>query len=179
MSDSTTTVNAQYGDNRILMFRLYDERATAGAVKLALQTQHDWKYDAKSDSTSTKDGTVNSPATASVTLDIEAVSSLDDVNKMLDDAALNSKKLEVWDVNLADKDSSSDKYAAKYAQGYLQSWEIPAEAGKLVTVKTTMNIDQKPQDGQVTLSDDQLAEIQYAFADTDKVSDTTGTGTAS
>ncbi|KRL40733.1 MAG: phage major tail protein, TP901-1 family [Liquorilactobacillus sp.] len=157
-----------YGKDKILMFRLYEQRATAGATKLALQTQHSWKYDSKSDSTETKDGTINSPATTSVTLDIEAVASLDDVNKFLEDAAKNSKLLEVWDINLADKQADG-KYGAKYGQGYLQSWEVPAEVGKLTTIKTTMNIDQLPVDGTATVTADQQNEIQYAFADTTKV----------
>jgi hypothetical protein len=93
---------------------------------------------------------------------------LDDVNKFLEDAAKNSKLLEVWDINLADKQADG-KYGAKYGQGYLQSWEVPAEVGKLTTIKTTMNIDQLPVDGTATVTADQQNEIQYAFADTTKV----------
>lgn len=157
--------NAVYGKDHILMFRLYSERTKKNATKLALQTQHSWKYEAKSDSTETKDGAINSPATSTVSLDIEAVASLDDVNKFLKEAVKNSEKLEVWDINLADVQGEG-KYGAEYAQGYLQSWEVPAEVGKLTEIKTSMNIDQLPQEGLATVTAEQEDEIQYAFADT-------------
>lgn len=157
-----------YGKDRFLMFRLYKDRATKAAIKLAFQTTHTWKYEAKSDSTDTKDGSINSPATPVATLDIEAVSSLDEVNKFLADAVLHSEKLEVWDINLADV-KGDGKYGATYGQGYLQSWEVPSEVGKLVNLKTAMNIDQIPQDGEVEFTTDQQNQIQYAFTDTKPV----------
>lgn len=157
-----------YGKDKILMFRLFKERNTKNATKLALQTKHTWKYDSKSDSSDTKDGAINSPATPVATLEIEAISSLDEVNKFLKNAVLNSEKLEVWEINLADKQEDG-KYGATYAQGYLQSWEVPAEVGKLVELKTEMNIDQIPQDGVATVTVEQENEIQYAFTDTTPV----------
>lgn len=164
----TASATPIYGKDHILVFRLYKDRATKNAAKLAFQTTHSWKFEAKSDSNETKDGSINSPATATATLEIEAVSSLDDVNKFLKQAVLGSEKLEVWDVNLADKQGEG-KYSASYGQGYLQSWEVPSEVGKLTKIKTTMNIDQKPQDGLATFTAEQQAEIQYAFADTTPV----------
>lgn len=160
---------AIYGKDRILMFRDFEQRGSANAARLALQTKHSWKYESKSSSEDTKDGAVNAPATATATLEIEAVASLDDTNKFLKDAAIHSRKLEVWDINLADP-QGTDKYGATYGQGYLQSWEVPAEVGKLTTIKTTMNIDQLPVDGVATVTKSQQEEIQYAFADTTPVS---------
>lgn len=162
-----------YGKDHILMFRLYADRTKSDAAKLALQTTHSWKYEAKSDSTETKDGNINSPATTTASLDIEAVASLDDTNKMLFDAAKNQKLLEVWDINLADPqgEDGSKQFSATYGQGYLQSWEVPSEVGKLTTIKTTMNINQLPQEGVATLTEAQVEEIQYAFADTIKVAE--------
>ena len=162
------TVTPVYGKDRVLVFRLFEERTKKGGAKLALQTKHTWKYEAKSDSTETKDGNINLPATASATLEIEAISSLDEVNEMLRDAVLKSKMLEVWDINLADK-RADNKYGAMYARGYLQSWEVPSEIGKLGEIKTTMNVDQLPVEGEATLTQEQQSAIQYAFADTNQV----------
>lgn len=160
-----------YGRDRILMFRRYDQRTQEGAAKLALQTQHSWKFEAKSDSTETKDGNINSPATAVATLDIEAIASNDPVNKMLEQAVKDGAKLEVWDINLAAPQEDGNKFEARYGQGYMQDWETPAEVGKLTELKTTMNIDQLPQDGFATLTTEQQNEIQYAFQDTVKATD--------
>lgn len=159
-----------YGKDKILMFRLYSQRTQANATKLALQTSHTWKYEAKSDSTDTKDGAINSPATPVATLEINAITSADDVNKMLKQAVLNSELLEVWEIDLSQPVADQEgKYAATYAQGYMQSWEVPAEVGKLAELKTEMNIDQIPQEGIATLTSEQESEIQYAFQDTNKV----------
>lgn len=163
-----------YGKHKILMFRLYEDRLKAGATKLALQTKHEWKYEAKSDSTETKDGTINSPATPGVTLDIEAISSLDDVNTMLKNSVIDQKMLEVWEINLGDPQDDG-KYGAVYARGYMTSWDVPSEVGKLDELKTSMNIDQIPQDGVATVSDEQAKAIQYAFEDTIKAVDPTPT----
>ncbi len=84
---------------------------------------------------------------------------------MLRGAVMSSKMLEVWDINLADK-RSDNKYGAQYARGYLQSWEVPSEIGKLTEIKTTMNVDQLPVEGEATLTEEQQSAIQYAFADT-------------
>lgn len=173
--------NEIYGKDHILLFRRYADRMKSDAAKLALQTTHSWKYEAKSDSTETKDGNINSPATTTATLDIEAVASLDDTNTMLATAAKKQELLEVWDLNLADpqgEGADNTKFSATYGQGYLQSWEVPSEVGKLTTIKTTMNINQLPQDGVATLTAAQVEEIQYAFADTVKATDDgTGAGT--
>lgn len=164
-AQTTTGANPAYGKNRILMFRLYKDRNKEGATKLALQTKHEWKYEAKSDSTETKDGSINSPATPTVTLDIEAISSLDELNTMLKNAVVQSEMLEVWDINYGDK-KSEGKYGATYARGYMTSWDVPSEVGKLDELKTSMNIDQIPQDGEATVTADQEKAIQYAFEDT-------------
>lgn len=156
--------NAIQGKNQILMFRSFAQRGNKGAAKLALQTKHTWKYESKSSSELTKDGNVNAPTDPTVTLELEALSSRDDVNSMLMDAAKFAQKLEVWDIDISQKNEDG-KYNATYGQGYLQSWEVPSEVGKFTSIKTTMNIDQLPQTGEVTLSQAQEAEVQYAFAD--------------
>lgn len=58
-------------------------------------------------------------------------------------------------------------YDAEYAQGNLDSWEVPSEVGDYSTTSTTMRIDGEPQSGKVILSQEQEKEIMYAFRDTD------------
>ncbi len=154
---------ANFGKNKILMFRKLGD--TTAAAKLALQTEHKWKYERKNDSTATKDGSVVSDKGLEVTLSIEAVTSRDDVNKMLKNSVVNGEKLEVWEIDLAGE-KQGEKYPALYAQGALSSWEVPDNVEDLETLSTEMTIEGKPVEGYATLTASQVKEINYAFKDT-------------
>lgn len=154
---------ANFGKNKILMFRkLGDETA---AAKLALQTEHKWKYERSMDSEKTKDGTIVKDGGLEVTLSIEAVTSRDDVNKMLKKSVVDGEKLEVWEIDLAGE-KQGEKYPALYAQGALSSWEVPDNVEDLETLSTEMTIEGKPVEGYATLTASQVEEINYAFKDT-------------
>lgn len=154
---------ANFGKNKILMFRKLGD--TTAAAKLALQTEHKWKYERKNDSTATKDGSVVSDKGLEVTLSIEAVTSRDDVNKMLKKSVVDGEKLEVWEIDLAGE-KQGEKYPALYAQGALSSWEFPDNVEDLETLSTEMTIEGKPVEGYATLTASQVEEINYAFKDT-------------
>lgn len=154
---------ANFGKNKILMFRKLGDKTAA--AKLALQTEHKWKYERKNDSTATKDGSVVSDKGLEVTLSIEAVTSRDDINKMLKNSVVNGEKLEVWEIDLAGE-KQGEKYPALYAQGALSSWEVPDNVEDLETLSTEMTIEGKPVEGYATLTASQVEEINYAFKDT-------------
>lgn len=154
---------ANHGKDKILMFRKLGDKTAA--AKLALQTEHKWKYERKNDSTATKDGSVISDKGLEVTLSIEAVSSRDDLNLMLKQSVVEGYKLEVWEIDLAGE-KQSGKYPALYAQGSLGSWEVPDSVEDLETLSTEMTIEGKPVSGYATLTDEQVQEINYTFTDT-------------
>lgn len=154
---------ANLGKDKILMFRKLGDKTAA--AKLALQTEHSWKYGRSTDSKKTKDGAIVKDGGLEVTLSIEAVTSRDDVNKMLKDSVVNGYKLEVWEIDLAGE-KQSEKYPAIYAQGALSSWEVPDNVEDLETLSTEMTIEGKPVEGYATLTVSQVEEINYAFADT-------------
>lgn len=154
---------ANFGKNKILMFRKLGGKTAA--TKLALQTEHKWKYERKNDSTATKDGSVVSDKGLEVTLSIEAVSTRDELNKMLKDSVVQGYKLEVWEIDLAGE-KQDNKYPALYAQGSLGSWEVPDNVEDLETLSTEMTIEGKPVEGYATLTAGQVEEINYVFKDT-------------
>ena len=117
------------------------------------------------DSEKTKDGTIVKDGGLEVTLSIEAVTSRDDVNKMLKKSVVDGEKLEVWEIDLAGE-KQGEKYPALYAQGALSSWEVPDNVEDLETLSTEMTIEGKPVEGYATLSASQVEEINYAFKDT-------------
>lgn len=157
---------ANHGKDKILMFRKLGDKTAA--AKLALQTEHKWKYERKNDSTATKDGSVVSDKGLEVTISIEAVSTRDELNTMLKNSVVQGYKLEVWEIDLAGE-KQGEKYPALYAQGSLGSWEVPDSVEDLETLSTEMTIEGKPVAGYATLTADQVKEIRYAFADTSAI----------
>ena len=145
------------------MFRKLGENKAA--AKLAFQVENKLKYERSNDTKKTKDGAVNSDGGLEVTLEIEAVSSRDELNKLLERSVTEGFKLEVWEIDLAGE-KQADKYPAKYMQGSLSSWELPANVEDLITISTEMKIDGKPVDGYATLTEEQQKAVQYAFKDT-------------
>ena len=158
-----TMKEAKEGKNNILMFRKYG--ASNAAAKLALQTEHEWEYSRDADTTKTKDGAVVSDGGLETTLSINAISTKDDVNTLLKDSVINGYKLEVWDIDLSDR-RANGKYGALYGIGRLSSWKVPANVEELVEIESEMSVEGKPQEGEATLSDNQIREIQYTFQDT-------------
>lgn len=156
-------VTAQFGKDRILYFRKLGDK-TAGA-KLALQTEHSWSYERSVDSTQTKDGAITTGGGLEVSLDISAISSDDEVNNMLMDSVIEGYTLEVWDVHLDEPGVGENKFKAKYAQGRLENWDIPANVEDPIELSTSMKIDGKPQDGEVTVSVEDQETVRYAFKD--------------
>lgn len=153
----------QKGKDRILMFRKKGDKIAA--AKLALQTEHKWEYERKTDSTKTKDGAISAAGGLEVTLSIEAVASRDELNNMLKNSVIEGYELEVWDIDLKGEKQGA-KYPALYAIGKLSKWEVPANVEDLITLQTEMAIDGKPVPGYATLTAEQEAEVLYAFTDT-------------
>lgn len=164
-------MSAQRGKDKILAFRLLEEAETVTGIKLALQVEHTLRYERSTTSTPTKDGPIVSSGGLATTIDINAVSTKDELNKKLKQSVVEDKKLEIWEIDLSSKDAEG-KYDALYMRGNLNSWETPAPVEDMVNITTTASIDGVPQEGKVTLTAEQEAEISYAFRDLEKVTAT-------
>lgn len=81
-----------HGGDKILVFRGLSNKTVV--IKLALQTEHKWKYERKSDLITTKDGPVVLGKGLEVTPSIEAASTRDELNTMLEKFVIQSCKLE-------------------------------------------------------------------------------------
>lgn len=157
-----------YGRDKVLFVRRLADASEGAAARLALQIEHTLNYENSNSSKQTKDGAINTNAGTVATLELTAVSTRDDTNKMLEEAAINGDKLEFWEVDLKDVDEGG-KYGAKYMQGTLDSWSLPAPTEDTTDISTTLNIDYLPQKGRATVTDLELQEIAYAFRDITKV----------
>ena len=87
-----------------------------------------------------------------------------------EEAALDDdEKMEIWEVNLAEPQASStDKFKAKYFQGYLTEIDKTSNAEDNVELSLTFGLEGKGVDGYATVTAEQQEVAAYVFADTQK-----------
>lgn len=158
-------VEAIQGKDKFLMVRRFADAGTKAAAKLLLQTSHEYAIENDNDTVETKDGPIVRQGSTSYSLSIEAVTARDSVNIMLEKAANDNEELEFWIIDYGVGPDGSGKYPAKYLRGNLNSWSAPSDVSELETLSTEVTISGIPQDGLVSLTDDQQDEIFYAFKD--------------
>lgn len=163
--------NVIQGKDKILLVRRADEANEKDAIKPLFQIEHEWEYSRGTDATETKDGSVNSIQGLEVTLSLSGLASRDDENLYMKKAVEDGALMEFWDVDLKGTKDASGKYPATYAQGYVNSWTLPANVEDLVEIETEASINGKPKDGFATVSAEIIEEAQYAFRDTTKLSE--------
>jgi TP901-1 family phage major tail protein len=159
------------GKDKVLMFRLFKDRAKTNATRLALQTTHTIKESSKTDSTPTKDGSSASSGELETTIDIEALASDTLTNDMLHYAVKNQLELEVWEINFTKPEvdeagKETGKYMSQYGTGYLSDWESPADVDGNTTIKTSMTVSGQLVKGQATVSKLDAATVHNFFRDT-------------
>lgn len=162
----TETKQPIRGKDKVLYFRLLKDAARNKAARLALQTEHEWSYERDNEVVQTKDGGIVQGGALEVTLEINAISTRDELNKMLLKAVQEGLKVEVWEVDISDK-REGNTYGAKYAIGELNEWSLPANVEELEELSTSMAIDGQPLDGVVSLTAEEVETIKavYDFKD--------------
>lgn len=166
------------GKNKILLFRKLKD-SDKDAAKLVFQTDHTFTLTRDMDKLPTKDGTlVKIGELEGEFAGIEAIQSKDDpVVEMLQSSVLDGEKLEVWELTVDEELKNEEgKYPAIYAQGYLDSWELPANVEDEAEISSDFQIELVPQFGYATLTEEQEDAVQYAFKDT--IADSNGGGGA-
>lgn len=161
---------AVQGKQMILLLRVLGDK-TAAQI-LALETEHSFSLSKDAASTATKDGTIRTPGQAEAEISASSVLSVGDTTLTKMKAAMKEDKLiEIWRVNLAEKASTgTNKYKGTYYQGYLTACEESAPADGQVDVSYTFAINGTGEDGEITVTAQQVEEALYAFKDTTAIS---------
>lgn len=152
------------GKEKVLYFR---KKGSAEAGFLVLQTEHAIAASRESESTFTKFGNVPISSSLEEEVTMSALQATEDPYfEVLGDAVYDDYEMEVWEVNMNKGVTEVDvtKYEAEYRQGKITSWERTA-GEEAATVEGTFITNGKRQKGLVTLSADQLDELQYVFHD--------------
>lgn len=162
---------AVQGKRLIYLFRCYADAAKEDATVVAFQTEGERSVSKDADSTATKSGSIRTPGEAEIEITSTAILAKGDTLKdKLEAAMLNDKLVECWEVNLDEEGSGENagKYKSKYYQGYITELTITASAEDATEVEITYGVNGKGADGYATVTDDQKAVAEYAFADVTK-----------
>ena len=159
------------GKRIIYLYRLLSDAAKSDATAIAFTTENSRSKSRDIDSTATKDGNIQTPGELEVEISTTAIfaSENDEMIAKLESAIDNAEKIEIWEVNLAEAQaSSSNKFKAKYFQGYATSFELTSNSEDHAEASLDFSVDGKGADGYATVTDEQQAIAEYVFKDTKK-----------
>ena len=162
-------VSEKKGIKVVLLWRLLEDAATKKAIKLAFQEEHSVEASIEGGETKqTKDGIILTEGNVEETIPFKStMANNDDTAKMLIKAFYDQNRLELWEVDLNEKDSSGE-YAAEYRQGKLTDITKTAGVDNTVVLEGTFKTEGNKQEGTVELTAEQEAVVQYAFRDTNE-----------
>lgn len=157
------------GRKIVYLYRVLADAATDDAQVMAFTTENETSISKDADATVTKDGTVRTPNAAEIEITATSLFAKGDtlLGKMKA-AMLADKKIEIWEVNLAEPGTGSNKFKATYYQGYLTEFTKTSSAEEHVEVSTTFGIEGTGEDGEATVTLEQQEAAAYVFADTAK-----------
>lgn len=160
------------GNRIIYLYRILKDAATDDATAVAFTTENSRSKSRDSDTITTKDGTIRVPGEVETEISTTALfaSENDVMIGKLEKALDDGDKVEVWEVNL-DKpgtDTSSGKYASKYFQGYVTSFELTSNSEDHAEASLDFGLEGTGKDGYATVTDEQQELATYAFKDTQK-----------
>ena len=162
--------DAVSGKKIIYLYRVLENAAADDAAAMAFTTENETSISKDADATVTKDGTVRTPNAAEIEITATSLFAKGDTlcDKMRQ-AMLQDKKMEVWEVNLAEPvQSQSNKFKATYYQGYLTEFTKTSSAEDHVEISITFGVEGTGADGSATVTTEQQEIAAYAFADTQK-----------
>lgn len=150
-----------------LIYKYRELGKTNAAQLLAFTTENGRTASMDADTTITKDGAIRTPGTPEI--EITATSILkkgDTVVDEIEQAALDGKLFEIWEINLEEPGTGAKKFKGKYYQGYCTEFEKNSPAEEFVEIDLTFGINGKGAAGDCTVTDEEIEAANYVFKDT-------------
>ena len=154
------------GKKIVYLFRLLSKAQSEAGSILAFVTENGRTKSRDADTTATKDGSVRTPG--AVETEITCSSLVAKGDKMLDklESALDSNEIiEIWEANLEEAGTGTNKFKGAYYQGYLTEFEKTSNADESVEVSLTFGINGTGVKGDVTVTTAQQEMASYVFKD--------------
>ncbi|WP_204123117.1 phage major tail protein, TP901-1 family [Lacticaseibacillus mingshuiensis] len=150
------------GKDVVTFMRRYLTRATAKASLIPYQTGMTFGVSRDSDSTSTKDGPVNSQSSLETDFSVDFINNTSTIADEALDAAISGERIEAWKVNRGRRNATG-QCEAWYVQGTISEDTGDNDSDDNATRSLTIAVDGEPKHGWVTLSDEQEELIDYVF----------------
>lgn len=160
------------GSRIIYLYRILKEEATNDAKAIAFTTENSRSKSRDSDTVTTKDGAIRVPGEVETEISTTAIfaSENDEMIAKIEQAIDDGDKVEIWEVNLDKPGTGEDsgKFAAKYFQGYVTSFELTSNSEDHAEASLDFGIEGKGADGYATVTDEQQEIAELVFKDTKK-----------
>lgn len=154
------------GKKIVYLYRLLSKAQSETGSLLAFVTENGRTKSRDADTTATKDGSVRTPG--AVETEITCSSLMAKGDKMIDklEGALDSNEIiEIWEVNLEEPGTGTNKFKGMYFQGYLTEFEKNSNADESVEISLTFGINGTGVKGDVTVTTAQQEMASYVFKD--------------
>ena len=165
------------GKNVILFFREFAKRENESAAKLRFQTEHSISKSKENESTTTKDGVINSISDGENTADITSLAYSDDTQTLttwqrLEEMFDKNALVEMWQVDISGVTSDNLQVKPTYFQGYFTDFELSAPADGQVELSYTCAINGNGVSGDDVLTSEQLNSVQATVYEYQKMAKT-------
>ena len=154
------------GKKIVYLYRLLSKAQSETGSLLAFVTENGRTKSRDADTTATKDGSVRTPG--AVETEITCSSLMAKGDKMIDklEGALDSNEIiEIWEANLEEPGTGTNKFKGAYYQGYLTEFEKTSNADESVEISLTFGINGTGVKGDVTVTTAQQEMASYVFKD--------------
>lgn len=154
------------GKKIVYLYRLLSKAQSETGSLLAFVTENGRTKSRDADTTATKDGSVRTPG--AVETEITCSSLMAKGDKMIDmlEGALDSNEIiEIWEANLEEPGTGTNKFKGMYFQGYLTEFEKNSNADESVEISLTFGINGTGVKGDVTVTTAQQEMASYVFKD--------------
>ena len=155
------------GKKIVYLYRLLSKAQSETGSLLAFVTENGRTKSRDADTTATKDGSVRTPG--AVETEITCSSLMAKGDKMIDkleDALDSNELIEIWEANLEEPGTGTNKFKGMYFQGYLTEFEKTSIAEDSVELSLTFGVNGAGVRGEVTVTKQQQEMASYVFKDT-------------
>lgn len=154
------------GKKIVYLYRLLKDAATTAGTHIAFVTENGRTKSKDADSTATKDGSIRTPGAMEQEITCTSILSKgDEFIGKLEDALDKDELIEIWEANLEEKGTGSNKFKGRYFQGYLTEFEKGSNAEDMAELSLTFGINGVGVKGDVTVTVAQQEAATYAFKD--------------
>ncbi|WP_202809312.1 phage major tail protein, TP901-1 family [Staphylococcus equorum] len=154
------------GSKTVLFFQAKDDSSVDGnSLRLAFQTEHTFNSERETIEETTKDGVLKGVGEQNANIEFTCYVVRDNATYiLLNDAYKKGEEIQAWEVDITEE-TTSGLYPATYVQGTLSSFNRTSSQDSYTELSSTFNVNLSPQEGEVTLTPEQFAAVQYAFHD--------------